>query len=88
MDGNLITNQQKILHSFNNYFLTLADKITSNTNNDKTSFNCNNSTHTHTRTHSVCIKNFKLPCSNMKLNYTTHREIEKNYLITEIHKHS
>ena len=48
MDGNLITNQQKIAHSFNKYFLTLADKITSNMKTDKTSLNCNHSTHTHT----------------------------------------
>jgi len=61
MDGNLITIQQKITHSFNNYFLTLADKITSNMKNDKTSLNCNNSTHTHTHTHTVCIENFSSP---------------------------
>jgi len=32
IDGNLITNQQLIANSFNNYFLTVADKITSNIN--------------------------------------------------------
>jgi len=37
-----ITNQQSIANSFNNYFLTAADKITSNIKNDKTSLNCNN----------------------------------------------
>jgi hypothetical protein len=74
MDGNLITNQHKIAHSFNNYFLTVADKITSNMKNDKTSLSHNNSTRTHTH----CVhKNFKLPCSNMKIKYTTPREIEK-----------
>ena len=57
MDGNLINNQQKIARSFDNYFLTLADKITSNMKNDKTSLNCNNSTHTHT----VCIKTLSSP---------------------------
>jgi hypothetical protein len=30
IDGNLITNQQLVAHSFNNYFLTVADKTTSN----------------------------------------------------------
>ena len=70
MDGNLITNQQSITNSFNNHFLTVADKITSNIKNDKTSLNCNIPIH--------CLhKNFKLPCSNMKLKYTTPKEIEK-----------
>ena len=36
IDGNLITNQQSIANSFNNYFLKVADKITSNIKNDKT----------------------------------------------------
>ena len=45
IDGNLITNQQSIANSFNNYFLTVPDKIASNIKNDKTSLNCNNSTH-------------------------------------------
>jgi len=68
--GKLITNQQSIANSFNNYILTVADKITSNIKNDKTSLNCNNPLH--------CLyKNFKLPCSNMKLKYTTPKEIEK-----------
>jgi hypothetical protein len=57
MDGNVITNQQKIVHSFNNHFLTIADKITSNMKNDKTSSNCHNSTHTHT----VCIESLSSP---------------------------
>ena len=70
IDGKLITNQQSTANSFNNYFLTAADKITSNIKNDKSSLNCNNSIH--------CLhKNFKLPCSNMKLKYTTPKEIEK-----------
>ena len=30
IDGKLISNQQSIANSFNNYFLTIADKITSN----------------------------------------------------------
>ena len=30
INGNLITNQQSIANSFNNYFLSVADKITSN----------------------------------------------------------
>jgi len=42
INGNLITNQQLITNSFNNYFLTVADKITSNIKNDKTSLNCDN----------------------------------------------
>jgi len=70
IEGNLITNQQSIANSFNNYFLTVADKITSNIKNDKTSLNCNNPIH--------CFhKNVKLPCSNMKLKYATPKEIEK-----------
>ena len=77
--GKLITNQQSIANSFNNYFLTVADKIISNIKNDKTSLNCNNPIH--------CLhKHFKLPCTNMKLKYTTPREIEKNYQITKIQK--
>ena len=71
IDGKLITNQQSIANSFNNCYLTVADKITSNIKNDKTSLNCNNPIH--------CFhKNFKIPCSNMKLKYTTPKEIEKN----------
>jgi len=70
IDGNLIANQQLIANSFNNHFLTEADKITSNIKNDKTSLNCDNPIH--------CLhKNFKLPCSNIKLKYTTPKEIEK-----------
>jgi len=43
--------------------------ITGNIKMDKTSWNCNNPTH--------CLhKNFKLAWSNMKLKYTTPREIE------------
>jgi len=40
VDGKLITNQQSIANSLNNYLLTVADKITSNIKNDKTSLNC------------------------------------------------
>jgi hypothetical protein len=70
MDGNLITNQQSIANYFNNYFVTVADRITSNIKNDKISLNCNNPIH--------CLnKNSKLPCSNMKIKYTTPKEIEK-----------
>jgi len=70
MDRKLITNQLSFVNSFNNYFLTVADKITSNIKNDKTSLNCNNTIH--------CLhKNFKLPCPNIKLKYTTLKEIEK-----------
>ena len=66
--GNLITNQQSIANSFNNYFLTVADRITSNIKNDKISLNCNNPIH--------CLhKNFKLPCSYTKLKYTVPKEI-------------
>ena len=46
IDWKLITNQQSIANSFNKYFLTVADKITSNIKNDKTSLNCDNYTHT------------------------------------------
>jgi len=68
--GKFITNQQSITNFFSNYFLTVADKITSNIKNDKNLINCNNPIH--------CLhKNFKLPCSNMKLKYTTPKEIEK-----------
>jgi len=70
IDGKLINNQQSIANTFNNYFLTVADKITSNIKNYKTSSNCNNPIQ--------CLhKNSKLPCSNMKLKYTTPKEIEK-----------
>jgi hypothetical protein len=55
MDGNLITNQRSIANSFINYSLTLADKITSNMKNDKTSLNYNNPTHT------VCTKTLSSP---------------------------
>jgi len=70
INGKLITNQQSIINSFNNYFLTVTDKITSNIKTYKTSLNCNNPIH--------CLdKNFKLPCSNMRLKYTTPKEVEK-----------
>jgi len=70
VDGNLITNQQSIANYFNNNFLTVADRITSNIKNDKISLNRNNPIH--------CLyKNFKLPCSNMKIKYTTPKEIKK-----------
>ena len=63
IDGKLITKQQSIANSFNNYFVTVADKITSNIKNYKTSLNCNNPIY--------CLhKNFKLPCSHMNLKYT------------------
>jgi hypothetical protein len=70
VDGKLITNQQSIANSFNNYILTVADKITSNIQNDDSSSNYNNPIH-------YLHKNLKLPCSNMKLKYTTPKEIEK-----------
>ena len=70
IDGKLITNQQLTDNSFNNYSLTVAEKITSNIKNDKTLLNSNNPIH--------CLhKNFKLPCLNMKLKYATPEEIEK-----------
>jgi len=72
IDGNLITNQQSIANYFNNYFLTVADRINSNIKNDKISLSHDNPIH--------CLyKNSKLPCSNMKIKYTTPKEIEKNY---------
>jgi len=40
IDGNLITSQQSIANPFNNYFLTVADKITRNIKNDKMCFCC------------------------------------------------
>jgi capsular polysaccharide biosynthesis protein len=69
IDGKLITKQQSIANSVNNYFLSVADKMTSNIKNDKTTLtNCNNPIY--------CLhKNFKLPCSDMKLKYTTPKEI-------------
>jgi len=77
IDGNLITNQQLIAISFNNYFLTVADKITSNIKNDKISLNCNNPKH--------CLhKNFKLPCSNMKFKYTTPKEISTPFITSPL----
>jgi hypothetical protein len=70
IDGNLVTNQQAIANYSNNYFLTVADRITSNIKNDKISLNHNNPIH-------YLYKNFKLPCSNIKIKYTTPKEIEK-----------
>jgi len=79
IDGNLITIRQLIANSFNSCFLTVANKMASKIKNDKTSSNCNNPIH--------CLhKNFKLHCSNMKLKYTTSKEIEKNDQITKIPK--
>jgi hypothetical protein len=70
IDEKLITNQQLMANSFNDYFLSVADKITNNIKNDKTLFSCNHPIH--------CLhKNFKLPCSNVKIKYTTPKEIEK-----------
>jgi hypothetical protein len=70
IDGNFITNQQSTANSFNIHFWTVADKITSNIKNDKTSLNCNNPIH--------CLhKNSKLPRSNMKLKYTAPKKILK-----------
>jgi len=79
IDGKLITNQQSIANSVNNYFLTVADKINSNIKSDKTSLNCNNSIH-------YLHKNFKLPCSNMKLKYYNAHRNRKNYQLTKIQK--
>ena len=76
IEGNLITNQQSIANSFNNYFLTVADRITNNIRNDKISLNCNNALY-------YLYRNFKLPCSNMKIKYTTPKE-KTNYQITAI----
>jgi len=45
INGNIITNQKFIANLFNNYFLTVVDKITSNIKNDKISLNCNNPIH-------------------------------------------
>ena len=60
--------------ALNNSKHSLTD---SNIKNDKTLSNCNNPIH--------CLhKNFKLPCSNMKLKYTTPKEIEKNDQITKM----
>jgi hypothetical protein len=42
IDGRLITNHQLIANSFNNYFLTVADKITSNIKSYKTLLYSNN----------------------------------------------
>ena len=70
IDSKLITNQQSIANSFNNYYLTVADKIICNIKNDKTLLNRNNPIY---RFH----KNLKIPCSNVKLKYTKPKEIEK-----------
>ena len=78
IDGKLNTNQQSVADSFNTYFLTIVDKINCNIKNDKTSLSTNNPIHWY-------HKNFKLPFTNMTLNYTT-KEIEKNYQITKIQK--
>ena len=65
----LISSQQSFADAFNNY-LTVADKITSDIKNDKTSFNCKYPIH--------CLsKYFKLPSTNVKLKYTTSKENEK-----------
>ena len=70
IEGNLINNQQLIANGFNTYFLTVVGNITSNLKNDKTSVQYNNPVN-------YLYKNFKLPCPDMKTNYTTPREIEK-----------
>jgi len=59
-----------IANSFNNYFLTVVDKISSNLKNDKTTVQYSDPVH-------YLHKNFKLPCPDMKTNYTTPKEIEK-----------
>ena len=70
IEGNLITKQQLIANGFNNYFLTVVDKITSNLKNYKTTVQYSDPVH-------YLYKNFKLPCPDMKTNYTTPKEIEK-----------
>jgi hypothetical protein len=70
MEGNLINNQQTIANYFNNYFLTVADKVTNNIKDDKTSSNYNNFTHCRNR-------NSKPPYPDMKIKHTTPSELEK-----------
>jgi hypothetical protein len=70
IDGNLINNQQEIANHFNNYFLTVADRITSNIKNDNISLNHNNPIN-------YLYKIFKLSFSNTKIKYTMPKEIEK-----------
>jgi len=77
IDGKLITNQQSIANSFNNHFLTVADKTTSNIKNYKTSINCNNPIH--------CLhKKAPLFKHETKI-YNTQRN-RKNNQITKIQK--
>jgi len=45
IDGKLITNQQLIAKSFNNYFLSVADKITNSIRNYKNLLNSNDPIH-------------------------------------------
>jgi hypothetical protein len=66
----LITNQQPTANSFNTYFLTIANKMDCNIKNYKTSLNSNNPIH--------CLhKNFKLTFTNIKIKYTTTKEIKE-----------
>jgi hypothetical protein len=45
INGNSITDRQLIANSFNNYFLTVAEKVSNNINNNNNPLlNCNNPT--------------------------------------------
>jgi len=64
ISGNLTNNQQMIARSFNNYFLTVANKSIDNSRNDKIgqSNNPNNPLN-------YTLQIFKHPFPNMKSNY-------------------
>jgi len=74
MNGNLTKNQQMIADPFNNYFLTIADTIIDNNRKDKIGQSNNNNNPV-----SYMLQIFKHPFPNIKFNYTSTNEIEKNY---------
>jgi hypothetical protein len=64
INGNLTNNQQMIVNSFNNYFLTIVNKIIDDNRNDKIgqSNNLNNPLY-------YMLQIFKHPFPNIKFNY-------------------
>jgi hypothetical protein len=73
MNGNLTKNQQMIANPFNNYLLIIADIIIDNRNDKIGQSNNNNNPG------SYMLQIFKHPFPNIKFNYTSTNEIDKNY---------
>jgi hypothetical protein len=69
IDNNEIMNQKQITNIFNNYFLTMADTITSNNNNHR---NAN-----MTRPNNYSANGFRKPFENIHWQYTSTYEITK-----------